>query len=464
MTNKYHNYYCSNDTRGIDKLLNSYKLDRESIIYQLSTNPQNLINTIWKKDSLLAIDNECMCQMGNCEYRSFFICSQCKNLKRISNCKEGVKEGRGRKFKIECGNKTGKQLMIVNNGKINEYLNWDQISEERVKYYMSNYKNLSLCGTNIQDINSYKCISGDSFTIKLLLWWLIEKQFEQLSLPHIQKLYTGFICNKIGYILQDDNIIGDIKELHRVSKYHEIDKTSTFIKSRHFVSSALKSDIVLTIITQLLVILLELMRINFNHGNPSINSLVFSREPVSYMYNSFHVHGEITVVISDLDNSSATYNNIHYFTKNIKSNLYIERNLFVPEIVTKRVTMAYCEIDNSSNCDPNNVLFYRLNNSTLEIYNSMRHIGFPLFSGSFDFYCLFISLLCDKSFYDCVINDTKLYKVFMMMFLKEDIIRVEEKIRERHNFDDNISVIDIVKGCWLRCDIVQFIWKIIING
>lgn len=484
--NKYHDFECCEWTRGIDTLLLQYKQDRNDITNLIANDPNKLINIIWKQDGPLAIDNGCRCQMGSGEQRSPFACAQCKNLRRLIDFRMG---GVNKPFQIECGNYTGKKLIVSSTEITTSFLMWDYDSARRAKFYIQQYHNLTQCGTFITD--NLRCITGDSFTIRTLILWEIAKIFNEKGLPHIPTLYTSFICSGTGYSLYDMPSIGTMAELHKIEAYHKISNTS--VKSQHFVYMPLRNDIARTIIIQLLVILHELSQINFSHGTPSIHALIFNKDPISHYYDGFHVNGPITLQISDFWNSSATFNNVHYFPKNIKSSMYIERNMFIPEIATKIISMAHCHdietlkpnttcpITNFSNitthdvCKASGALFYRLTNNTIDTYNAIRHIGFPLYVGSFDFYCFMVSLMCDKSFFESIINDDKLYRLWSMMWLIEDISRIENLIKETHEIEargENSSnnrtagniVINIIRGAWLRCDIVKYLWGLIKLG
>lgn len=478
--NKYHDLECCEWTRGIDTLLLRYKEDRDEVTSLILNDPDKLINTIWKSDGPLAIDNGCKCRMGNGDKRSPFACAQCKNFRRLIDFRLGGVE---RPFQIECGASVGKNLVISGTDISSPFLTWDDDSARRARSYVQQYHNLTICGTpNIQNI---RCITGDSFTIRTLIMWMISKRFAEKGLPHCPNMQTTFICSGIGYSLYDMPSIGTLSELHKIEKYHD-----TKIPSK-----PLNRSVVRTIIMQLLVALLELSNINFSHGTPSIHGLIFDKDPVSYKYDGVHVTGPITLQISDMWNSSATFGNNHYFPKNVKSSMYIERNMFVPEIATKTVSMAHChDIGSAQNastpivcpanntvcpdattydvCKAHNVTLYRLTNSTLDIYNALRHIGFPLYVGSFDFYAFMVSLMCDKSFSDAVNNDEKLYRLWSMMWLVEDFPNIERIIKEAHGLEldpnnnravSNI-VIDIIRGAWLRCDIAKFIWGLIKLG
>lgn len=492
--NKYHDFECCEWTRGIDTLLFRYKQDREEVTSLMESNPDKLINTIWKSDGPLAIDNQCRCQMGNGEQRSPFACAQCKNLRRLIDFRLG---GIERPFQIECGESAGKNLIVSSTEITAPFLTWDEDSARRARNYVQQYHNLTICGTpNVQNL---KCITGDSFTIRTLIMWMIAKRFAEKGLPHIPMLQTAFICSGMGYSLYDMPSIGTISELHKIETYHNLDPTTNSMKSQHFAYTPLKTEVARTIIIQLLVTLLELSMVNFSHGTPSIHGLIFTKDPVSYMYDGVHVDGPITLKISDMWNSSATFSNTHFFPKNIKSSIFIERNMFIPDIATKTVSMAHChdvgairdentppivcpatvttcpDATTYDLCKAKEVTLYRLTNSTMDIYTAMRHIGFPLYVGSFDFYCFMISLMCDKSFFDAVTKDEKLYRLWSMMWLIDDLPNIERLIKEAHDIEargetptsnraaSNI-VINIIRGAWLRCDIVKYIWSLIKLG
>lgn len=460
----YHNFESCENTRGIDNLLSRYKKDREIILYFMLYNPDKLISTIWKREGLLGIDNECRCKMGLGENRSPYSCAQCKNMRRLIDFKLGAIN---RPFKIECGEMVGKKFIISSTDISSLFLQWDTDSTKRAKLFVRQYNMLNMCGT--PNISEMKNIVGDTFTIRTLLTWMIHKIFMTKGLPHCHLLNTIFVCCNKGYSLYEMPSIGNISDLHKIEDYHELDTSIISMKLEHFIDVPLKTEIVQTIIKQLLVILIELSAINFSHGSPSINSLIFIKEPVSYIYDGIHIEGPITLQITDLWNSSATFNNIHYSSKNLNSSMYLEKDIFVPEIATRETSMAYCQkyklAENIPNvCQSNNILLYRLTNSTINIYNAMRHIGFPIYIGSFDFYCLIISLMCDKSFYNAVINNDNLYKLWCMMWISDDLENIENKIKHYQTTNIDITPVDIIRGVWLRCDIVNYIWSLVKIG
>lgn len=438
----YHNIDCCEQTRGIDTLLNYYCKNREYVVSLVKNNPKLLIDIIWTRNGPLAIDNDCQCQMGNGNRRSPFSCAQCKNLQRLIDFRMG---GAEKAVLLECGQHAGKNIIVTRTEVFNPFLQWDDEATQRSQSYLKQYHNLTLCGTPSTPL---RCVMGDSFTIRTLILWMIGAQFSETGLPHCPNLYSAFVCKNTGYSIYEMPNIGSFSEL---IKYY---------------GGALDQKVVRTIIVQLIVMLHQLASINFSHGTPSINGLVFTNDPVSYLYDGVHIQGPITVQISDLWNASASFNGVHFFPKNLQTSIHLERNIFIPEISTKTVSTKYCKENNDIDvCSPNSINMYRLTTLTMEIYSAIRHIGFPLYSGSFDLYCFMVSLMCDPCFYDIVINNEDLYRLWTMMWLDDDLNLVEQAILETHKMNNNaMVVIDIIRGRWLRCDIVKYMWSLIKRG
>ena len=79
--------------------------------------------------------------------------------------------------------------------------------------------------------------------------------------------------------------------------------------------------------------------------------------------------------------------------------------------------------------------------------------------------------MCDKTFYNSVMQDQSLYRLWSMMWIREDLIRVENLISNvfTKNYVSNprangTIVIDIIKESWLRCDIIDHLWNLIKIG
>lgn len=427
MKNRYHDLGYCDINKGVDRLLEKYKHDRDVVTSLMIHDPDKLTTTVWQHNGPLAIDEECRCKMGEGEKRTVFSCSQCKNLSCLKDFRKPEPY-----FTIACGNHTGKTLVVSATeicGK--PFISWDKEAFGKSLSLLSQYQKLATCGTTIS--NNTGCISGDQFTIRALLMWMLNKKFTEKGLPHMLNLYTAFICNKKGYSITDNPDIVNIRDL------------------------GLNPVLVNSIITQLLVSLLELETMNFSHGNAGMHALVFMNEPFSYRYDKHHIEGAITLKIVDLWQSSATISGIHYFSKDIKNELQTHKSVFIPEIESTTCKGNFCKTAT--------IAVYRLTDDTIDIYRAMRHQGTPLFVGSFDFYCFMVSLMTNKTFYYIVLSDSKLRTLWEEMFQREDLQYVEDRIMAYHCYEnysnDNEVAIDIIRNVWLRCDIVKHLWSLL---
>lgn len=407
--------YCER-TRGADTLFAHYMRERNLIIDLMLTDPENL--NLW---SILSLDNVCQCKMGKGTRRSPYSCSQCTNLRRLMDFRLETVD---RPFTIFYGSMVGKQLIINRTDQVEPYLVRDIMAENRAKIYIQQYKEALLCGTPNAD---YKCYKGDKFTIATLINFILQRIFSDK--PHVRTTHTAFICNRNSYSVKDlsfDNL------------------------------SELNNENIKSIIIQILVILKELSVYNFSFGVPNINYLSFKPEPVSYLYDGVKIVGPTTVQIDKLDNASITINGCHYFSNNPKINITMEQTTFVPKIITKKSGELCASPKIEAN---NNTNFYQLTSSNINIYEAICHIGFPLYVGSFDFYCLMISLMSNSQIANIVMNDRELKSWWSNMWQPDDFDKINKLISSAEEY--KLTPIDIIRGSWLRCDILDYIWALI---
>lgn len=475
----YHNINFCEMTRGIDKLIEKYAADRDHVTNLMITDQERLIKSIWDSEGALGYDNECQCNMGSGNRTSPFTCAQCNNLRKLFDFRMG---GVSTPFEIQCGNLSGQRLVVLEKELARPYLEWDNETASKARIYVNQYSKLLQCGT--PDVSNLKCIRGDEFTIRTIIMWILYKLFSESGLPHIPLLYTSFICKGKGYSVFEFPDIGPLSELYMIDDF--VTKSEDIRSNSHSndevvkieingqLDRKLKPEILKCIIDQLIVIYLELSKIYYVHGNPNRNALIFTSEPVSYMYNGYHVKGPLTVKITDMWKSSVNINSVQYYAKDITVETNLEKSTFIPEIATRTVSSAFCKGNESAAicpvnmnnkcsdklntlCSQKNIVMYRLTNSTATIYTALNHIGFPLYVGSFDFYCFMVSLMCDKSIFDVVKNDEDMNSLWMMMWTYEDLINIEESIK----YYPESKPVDIIKGSWLRCDILDVMWSMI---
>lgn len=435
MSKGYNNFNCCDETLGVDNLLNRYKQDRQNIVDMMDENGEQIIKEIWKINSPLSIDNRCLCQVGK-KPLATYICAQCHNLRRIMDySSQSINEP----FDIQCGELEGERLFVKDFNISNLSLGRDLEAEEKSREYLAKHKNLTSCGT--PNLSDFTCISGDSFTISSLVNIFLYENFEELGLPHIDKIQSAFVCHEMGYHIYQIPDIGSFDELVKIEEY--IDEFGK-----------LKGEIVKGIILQLVVIYHELGKFYFSHGKPDLSSLLFDSNPCEYNYGDIRIRCPVTVILSNFCNSSLNnFSNCRYFSKSFCDEINLKKITFSPNIEIRESEMSYCSKNKSEICS-GNYSFYKLDDDSFDVFNTMRHLGLPLFTSSFDFYFTMIALKSRKEF-DLESHNVSA-NIWQLMWSKEDLESLNERMQIK---GENITILSLIKGLWLRCNPLQVILK-----
>jgi hypothetical protein len=310
-------------------------------------------------------------------------------MKRIIDFRRGAVN---RAFRVECGDLTGKRMIINQVPAPNPYLEWNKIHYG----YLSDDK---------------KYLFGDQFTIQIIVSWLVEQAFRERGLPHFVLLRTGFICTGNGHTLND-----------APRKWEQ----------------AITANIAKSVIVQLIIMMRELEKMEFAYG---CSNLILCKENISYNYDGVHVESDVTLKVHNFQNASITYNGIHIYSLNEHQRTCLDKSIFVPKIVTALLGERK---------------YYKLTNSTMDVYSAMHQIGLSLFGSSFDYYCMMIELMCMPEFYSAVTSDAALNNMWSEMWLKEDLDIINGLIKDKSSCD---NIQSIVKGLWLRADIIDSAWN-----
>jgi len=418
----HHSLDCCDSNRGADKLFNNYQKNNELVYNLMINNPDKLIEILWTQESPFCIDTNCRCLMGEGDRRSSFSCSQCKNISKLKDFRKSELI-----FKIQCGINNGKTMIIL--------------PCDILKLFICYDLNKSITFHNLKMNQDMKFICSDPFTNRTLMMCAINKIFKDKKLPHILNFYTAFICGDKGYTILENPSIGSLDNLHKISEYHT--------KPENMCSPFL-TKITKTIITQLVVTLNELSYINFSHGSPSIESLAFGSEHISYKYEGINIFGDITLKIVNLWKSSATFSNIRYFADDIKSELHLECNMLIPNIETVNI---------------NNCTYYKIGHNNINTLIAMKNLGMPILLASFDLYCFLVSLMCDQSFYMSVMKDNELHILWNSLWLNDDLICIEKLICDNHFLDIQINnfqtTMNMISNFWLNSDAIKHLLLLI---
>jgi hypothetical protein len=277
-----------------------------------------------------------------------------------------------------------------------------------------------------------------------LINWYLGFEFDNTNFNHIRKIYASFVCCNDGFQLTEYPQIGS---LNNFQKYNDLivknnENTHTITEKNIY---PINSIITYDIIKQLLTILKLLSKYDFIHGSPDSHSLLFSSEPCSYTYDN--VYSSITIKSSD-KSICRLFNNSDMFNEEIKTFPLKILNDIVKEI--------------------NGIYMYNIKNISDKlkiniIYNCVKHQGLPLFGSSLDVYAFMVVLMSDYSFYESVMNDSKLSKLWNSMWLPEEYPQLSNQILLFHTSTTKTSkfheIFMFLSNFNMRCDILSHLWN-----
>lgn len=477
----YRHSECCDHTRNVDDMIRRFTEDRNTVLVQLTTDPISLANRLWDlRQSPLSIDRKCLCQMGTTLdktisigttieqhddriMKGLFRCAQCRNLGRLIDFK---RETIGKPFLIECGKLVGQQ-MIVHRQPFSK-LTIKPITEPRsmVQGLLGQYQDLSLCQPSLGSAANLQYLMCDPFTNELLINWLLDTIFENLELPHINRLYTGFVCGDAGYTLRQYPTIGYVAGLQGFSEVVDQGSTSPRPTAKADVRLPLRRDVVLGILQQLAVTLQVLAGYDVTHGAPSGYSLLFDGKPCSYRYDDIHVTCPITLKLTDFRFASMSIESatkpIRIFPYQVETEAYLSRFPFIPKIQTSVHVPFDCQDGICVQGPMERYATFMLDGETMNIMLSARHSGVPLFASAFDAYCFLITLMVEQPFFTTVINDPGLNQLWRSMWRPDEIMTINERLMSLHHHEEPIPssvVINQLQGLHLRCDLVSYFWQ-----
>jgi hypothetical protein len=226
-------------------MLSQFREDRETVLKLLEEN--KLVDILWKENSPISKDENCLFQMGKFLAVSieellegdipdpmvnFYICPQCKNMKRIMEFSSIKKTLPHEPFMIECGNKAGQQLyydmihvpfLSIISKDVSNYFNFSSLKDLSYSRILASDKLKDLSGSRIlasdklKDLSDSRILASDKFTNNMLINWYLQENI--LNLPHILENYISFVCNDYGYNLYEYSDIGNITQFQQYPQF-----------------------------------------------------------------------------------------------------------------------------------------------------------------------------------------------------------------------------------------------------
>lgn len=411
MEGDYRRLSCCNGTRNIDEVLSKYIVERDNIIKLSVNNPVELTSKIWSIDGYLSNDPKCMCNAGKLKKFTHYKCPPCVNMGRLIDYDD---EKLNKPFFIECGDMVGNMFIFISHpvGKLNTTI--EEQDKKSAQKFLSDHINMLTCGT--QEVEGLTFVRSDIFTNNILVWWTVDKIYEQKSLPFGLNLHTAYICRDEGFMLSNAPTLGSYKKLKNRAIEMKWDRYKTC-------SSICKQ----------LGIMLDVLHDNFfSHGNPHLDVLLFSEQETDIDYNDISLSSDFLMHIVDFTYSSITNGNTRLYPKTERSDILINCQTLHIDIKDGR---------------------YYISNKSDILFNYIRHAGLPIYSSSFDFYCFIVSLMLDKYFYDSVKGDPFLNKAWESIWLESDLEIIENRIKK--NMNKNIDIVRLLSKLWLECNVVK---------
>ena len=474
-------------TRSTSDMFKRFDMDREKIVQLLKEDPDKLATSLWKHDSPISKDEECLFHMGRSlalsiedilEKKSttcdslinFYVCPQCKNMKRIIEFHGSKRVRANEPFMLECGENAGSSLYYqeVPITRLNVVKECTPYSVKRA-YANPFLLDIAKCSSascaipskeaGDQLLKSYlkvNYLGSDLFTNNMLI------NFYLSSLnPHVLKTSISFVCNENGYNINEYLDIGTIQDFQ---EYHQFldacGKPSPTSKPDD--KAPISKEVVKSIILQLFACLHDLRKYDFSHGSPSTETIKFKKTEISYIHDGVLISGPITLKLLDFSTSGCTVLNdkkeksLRLYSKSVVADEELKKQIYKPVIETV-----------SLNNKNDKVTIYKVNKnvkcSMLFLY--MKHLGLPVYAASFDAYSFLTVLMTERSFYSTMLNDASLSKLWRSMWISaEDYEKVNERIKEFHENSKTVVLKDVMKiltDLSLRCDMIDFGWSII---
>ena len=478
-----------NNNGNIDNMLSQFKKDRNYIVHLLDTDINRLIMELWSPSSPVCLDNKCLFNMGqtlkahsledriegnivvNEGYLNYYLCSQCRNMSRLI---DSAKTPIGQPFYIECGSSAGQQLVVVESNIAKLFILKESPSPAVARalknpFITSLNKCSSGCNSSdvcyVRDYKNMNYIGADPYTNNLLINWYLNNKLSEQGIPNIIKMHIGFVCNNKGYCMYEYPDIGRLRHLQEYPEYLEHkDRPSPTAKADDKVP--ISKNVVKGIIMQLFGVLHNLRKYDFSHGGASSRSVLFMKEPCSYLYDGVHVEGPLTLKLCDLYQAGITIGNNRLYNKSVIAEEELLKKPFKPIIDSASIT----PFSFNKNVSREKITIYRLKDPVNNINEALlfmyiKHLGLPIYQSSFDAYGFMISLMADRSFYVSVMNDDSMYLLWRSMWLPEEFETVQDKIQKLHNSPDPVTRVDKVlrflAGFGLRCDMIEHGWNMI---
>jgi hypothetical protein len=406
-----------------DTLFTNYQRTRFQYAKKL-TEGDNIIDIL---KEMIITDNDCRRSMGSGEYRSPYSCKKCTEISRVAS----MREGDVKTFEIEAGRKSGENMIVLKDESPLVKIELDERAKTR---YHQLEKLVGIC----RDDDGYResvndkveqFIAVGTWLNGVVMSYLVEYLLVRKNIPHCLPVETGFICNRVGYLIRSNER-----------------KLVDF-------EASLYPDGCRTILQQIAVMLKVLSRYSFIHGSATIDRLyVDSFNDCNYTYDNHSIIGDFTIKVAEYHYSSMTLNNTRIFPHTLGRSVNVEESISSFSPVVERIGAMLYDINDDTLIKGGATLF-KINSDSPTLFTTMRYSGYPLFGGAYDMYSFFISLMSWEPFANVVNNDEGLSNLWNGIFPDPD--EVPKIPTSSEGITCSYRIGQYLQGRWLYCDLIS---------
>lgn len=394
----------------LDSLLAKFHETRREIITSLEGNPESLIG-IW--GNILTVDITCQAHMT--PYNSLKACHHCQELGHLFDLDIDVP------FVLECGEYVGRELIVRFPTTEPISLEFDKELIEQGNRILATSPLLGKCG--FIPIEHY--LICDTLTNEILIRSLFN---EVLLSPNV--FITAFQCGPSRYLLES---------------------YSTSWYSNHFKISQLSPTQCYDITIQLIANLFQLNDHQIILGELDSRSILVDNNPISWIIqeHGIHIKGPFGVSFAYTHGSSMSIGNVRICsTMSPKVVANVHPNIKIWTVASEGDKL---------------ITVYSLDAGTRTNFIRHRRSGIPLYPGSLELYIILIVICCHRNFYEMLILHFKdLWRrlwigKFDMEMITSKLLEWQEKAYQ----PTHDEIIDVLQGCYLRCDALEISWNTI---
>lgn len=311
----------------------------------------------------------------------------------------------------------------------------------------------------------------------ILIASILEQEMNLAKLPGVPFFRWIYECSD-GLVLIEEKI-GTKGSLDILAKHADYTKspvpTSTSSKIR-----SLRPDVAQLLLMQIVMNLCFLNNYDFTHGEPSLHSIIITKEACVMKYENIKLECPFSVHIIPSGNSSMTINVNDELIRIFHKSIFELTPIHLNEInkiefkVNLGITVepSICIPTDSFMCDAyknRRVLYYKIGNSNVfDLYTS--HMGIALFPSSFDTYAFFVALMVEESYYQTILHDDNLLKIWKSMwrsdeydFVMSELSLLRKLHSETHTPPQYGMIRNMLGKLYLRCDGLHFLWQMLKN-